>query len=324
MESQNPASGRDATRKPAKQPTPDAMAEEPTAPQTTRRGGARKQKPVDELLLAAKEAQQQVNTPQFVSEQPTVPQKMRQKSDTGSTTVVGSQRRNAIPPQPVEPEPLLLTGVQPPQFAQRPTVTPPPSFPQARPVRLTGLLERVSKLPPWLTGIVLFLLGVLLGGLIVVIYLSVSADRPLLNLPRNSTVKSSIVVRLNATYLGQVIQKQSDANNKLSNVQVQIKKDQPINVEADNETNVIGVGVKQHVTMVVQPYIDSCKLKIRIVRANTGGIPATAFAETLEQNVNRQLSGVQGQLPTGFTYCATAVNTEDDVLAVQYVATPIP
>lgn len=176
-----------------------------------------------------------------------------------------------------------------------------------------------QRIPRWLPWIAMFLLGLLIGGGGVLTYVSLATDNPLLSLPTRPTT-SSITVRLNATYIGQIIEKHSTGPNKLSNVQVQIKKGEPLTITGDTQVPVLGT---KHVKLVAQPYILACHVQMRVVHADLAGIPATAFITSTEDQVNQQLKIVQSQLPSGFTYCATSVTTETNELVVTYQATPV-
>lgn len=214
-----------------------------------------------------------------------------------------------------EPPAIILPAREPSTSLVKEEPAPlPPSF-------LPKLFKK--HVPRWMTWVAIFVLGCLVGSMGVLMYISSVTDRPLLSLPSPSS-KSAITVRLNSTYLGQVIEKRStqNATGQLSNVQVQIKKGKPLTISADDQINLLGVSVTKHLTAVIQPYTQACRVQMRVLHADLAGIPATTFTTSVEDDVNQQLLSVQGQLPGGFTYCATSVSTENDELIVTYSAKP--
>jgi hypothetical protein len=170
--------------------------------------------------------------------------------------------------------------------------------------------------PSWLLWVAFFLLGLLIGGGAVLTYVSAATDRPLLSFS-TSNAKSAITITLDATYIGQLVEKQSSGSSKLNNVHVQIKKGQPLVITGDAQVPVLGT---KPLMLTAQPYIQSCQVQIRVIHADIAGVPTQVFTSSVENEVNQQLKSVQAQLPSGFTYCATSVSTQTDEMVVSYSA----
>ena len=85
----------------------------------------------------------------------------------------------------------------------------------------------------------------------------------------------------------------------------------------------IAFGFSGHFTIVVQPLIASCGLKIHVLQANLAGIPVTGFVATFEDQVNQQLQSKPTTLPSGFVYCETSVRTDPQGLYLTISAKPV-
>jgi hypothetical protein len=105
-----------------------------------------------------------------------------------------------------------------------------------------------------------------------------------------------------------------------SNVQVTFERGDRMIINGDDQ---IAFGFTGHFTIVVQPLIASCRLKIHILQANLAGIPITGFVATFEDQVNQQLQSKPTTLPSGFVYCETGVRTDPQGLYLTVSAKPV-
>jgi hypothetical protein len=169
-----------------------------------------------------------------------------------------------------------------------------------------------------------FLLGILVGAVALALFFVFSqADKPAVAVPP-AQGNSTLQVRLSSSYITQLVNKEMQSPGSfgnVSNVQVQLTNNQMI-VTGDDQIGVLGLSMTKPFTLVVQPYIQSCKPRLHILHADVGGVPATGLASSFEDHINQQLHFNVADLPTGFTYCATNVRTESGALIVDFSATP--
>jgi len=105
-----------------------------------------------------------------------------------------------------------------------------------------------------------------------------------------------------------------------SHVQVTFERGDRMIINGDDQ---IALGFTGHFTIVVQPLIASCRLKIHVLQANLAGIPITGFVAMFEDQVNQQLQSKPATLPSGFVYCETSVRTDPQGLYLTVSAKPV-
>jgi hypothetical protein len=138
--------------------------------------------------------------------------------------------------------------------------------------------------------------------------------------------KGNIIVEADRAFLTQLVTKNLSSSGipgQIENVDVNLAQGNQMTVSGDDGFSVLGVGVTQHFTFVVQPYVSSCVLQMHIVHADFSNIPVTRFAQGFESQINQQLQKKPEGLPEGFQYCSTGVRTESAGMFVTYKATPI-
>jgi hypothetical protein len=170
-----------------------------------------------------------------------------------------------------------------------------------------------------------FLLGLVIGIGGLVLYANASqGDRAPVAVPPSSS-QSAIHIQLSSVYITQIVKRNISAAGlpgQVSNVQVVLTKDSPMVVTGDDQLDVLGFAVTRHFTLTLQPFVQSCRPHVRILHADMGGIPVTGFASSFESQIDQQLQLNTNDLPQGFTYCATSVQTETNALSVNISATP--
>jgi hypothetical protein len=173
---------------------------------------------------------------------------------------------------------------------------------------------------------VALLLGLVIGIGGLLLYASVSqSDRPLVTVPPSSS-QSAIHIQLSSTFITQLVKKNiasAGLPGKVSNVQVVLTKDRPMTVTGDDQIDVLGLAITRHFTVTLQPLIQSCRPHVHVLHADMGGIPVTGFASSFEAQIDQQLQLNANDLPQGFTYCSTSVQTETNALSVSISATPV-
>lgn len=165
-----------------------------------------------------------------------------------------------------------------------------------------------------IVGAIPFLLIFLLGG----------GDRTALP-SSSSSGKEAVVVQLSKTFLTQLIQKKADFTGvpgTVSNIQITKMQPNSITVTADDQMSVLGIGTTKQFTLMLQPVVSNCAMRLHVLHADLQGIPVTNIAASFEEQINQQLSQSNSALPAGFTYCAIQVRTEAQALIVSYSATP--
>lgn len=176
-----------------------------------------------------------------------------------------------------------------------------------------------------LLSFLLFLLGIMLGILATLFFiLFVAHDRTPIQ-TASSTQSSSLTIQISSTYLTQLVSgklKASGLPGDISNVQVMLTNNNSIQVSGEDRFNLIVTSVTRPFTLTLQPYTQSCQPKVRLIHADLGNIPVTNFAQTYEDQINQDIQLKSSDLPPGFTYCATSINTQSNALSIVYSATP--
>lgn len=185
---------------------------------------------------------------------------------------------------------------------------------------------RIRRGNPLLTFL-LFLFGILLGMLATLFFaLFVTHDNPRIA-TTVSTQTSSLTVQIGRTYLTQLVSsklKTSGIPGNISNVGVSLTNDDQIQISGDDSVTLPFIGsVTKPFSFTLQPYIQSCQPQVHLLSANFVGIPLTNFVpQSYEDQINQDIRLKSSDLPPGFTYCATGVHTQPEMLNVTYSATP--
>jgi hypothetical protein len=173
---------------------------------------------------------------------------------------------------------------------------------------------------------VIFLFGLVIGIGGLVLYAIISqSDRPLVAIPPVSS-QNAVHVQLSSTFITQLVKKNISAAGlpgKVSNVQVVLTKNGPMTITGDDQVDVLGLAIVKHFTVIVQPLVLACRPHVHVLHADMDGIPVTGFATSFESQIDQQIQINTKDLPQGFTYCATGVQTEANALSVNVSATPI-
>jgi len=172
---------------------------------------------------------------------------------------------------------------------------------------------------------VALLLGLVIGIGGLVLYTSVSqSDRLPVTVPPSSS-QNAIHIQLSSAFITQLVKKNISSAGlpgKISNVQVVLTKGSPMTVTGDDQIDVLGIAITRRFTLTLQPLVQSCRPHVHVLHADMGGIPVTGFASSFEAQIDQQLQFNTNDLPRGFTYCATSVQTETNALSVNMSATP--
>jgi hypothetical protein len=172
---------------------------------------------------------------------------------------------------------------------------------------------------------VAFLLGLIIGIGGLVIYLNASqSDRSLLTMPPSSN-QNAIHIQLSSAFVTQLVKRNISSAGlpgQISNVQVVLTRNAPMTITGDDQVNVLGIAITRRFTVTLQPLVQSCRPHVRVLHADMGGIPVTGFASSFEAQIGQQLQFNTNDLPQGFTYCVTGVQTETNTLSVNVSATP--
>jgi hypothetical protein len=169
---------------------------------------------------------------------------------------------------------------------------------------------------------VTFLLGAIFGVLSIVLYaLSISGTVQAL-VPVPPPQSSAIKVQVGPTYITQLVEKdlRSSGMGDVSNVVVNLSEGDQMTISGDDQ---IVFGLTRPFTIVIQPLIDACQLKVRVLRADLSGISITRFVSNFEGQINQQLESKSPNLPAGFIYCKTSVSTDRQGLYLTYSAKPV-
>ncbi len=189
---------------------------------------------------------------------------------------------------------------------------------QSQPVRI----RRGNSLLSFL----LFLLGVMLGILATLFFaLFVIRDRTPIQTPV-STQPSSLTVQISSNYLTQLVSeklKTSGMTGDITDVRVTLTTDNRIQISGNDRFNLLVVSVTRPFTLTLQPYIQSCQPRVRLLHADLANIPVTNFVTNYEDQINHEIQFTSSNnLPSGFTYCAVNVHTQPDALNIMYSARP--
>ncbi len=169
---------------------------------------------------------------------------------------------------------------------------------------------------------VTFLLGAIFGVMSILLYaLSISGTvQPLVPVPPPQS--NAIKVQVGPIYLTQLVERdlRSSGMGNVSNVIVNLSQGDQMTINGDDQ---VIFGLTRPFTIVIQPLIDSCQLKVRVLHADLSGISITGFVSNFENQINQQLESKSPNLPAGFIYCKTSVSTDRQGLYLTYSAKPV-
>lgn len=171
----------------------------------------------------------------------------------------------------------------------------------------------------------LFLPGLLCGiiGTLVLLF-AISADNPAVANPV-ATGTSDIVVQVGTAYITHTVSnalQSSGLPGSIQNVQVTLATGDAATITGADQITVLGVGTTRTFTIVIQPYIATCQVKVHVLHVDLGGIAVTGFASLFEGQINSQIQVNTSKLPAGFTYCTSSVRTDPQGVFVSYSAKP--
>jgi len=178
---------------------------------------------------------------------------------------------------------------------------------------------------------VAFVLGLGVGVVALLLYaLSLSTEGRVLVTPLPPP-GGDIIVQVGPAYITRLLDRDlrhSGLPGNVENVRVSLADSDRIHsaqmtITGDEQIGALGIGATRPFTVVVQPFISDCQLKVHVLHANFSGVTVTGFAATFEGQVDQQLEMKPGGLPAGFQYCTTNVRTKSQGLFLTYSATPI-
>ena len=189
--------------------------------------------------------------------------------------------------------------------------------------------QPASQLPrriqPWrhiiIPGIT-FLLGLVCGMIAILLFaLSISGNGQVLTTP-SPPGSSDIIVQVGPAYITHIVERDLRSSGLVNtqNVQVTLERGDQMTINGDER---VLLGFTGHFTIVVQPLVDSCQLKMHVLHADIVGIRVTKFVANFESRTNQRLQNDSSNLPSGFEYCKTSVRTDPQGLYITYSAKPV-
>jgi len=167
-----------------------------------------------------------------------------------------------------------------------------------------------------------FVSGLIFGVLLIIAYaLSISANGQVLPNP-SPPASSDLTAQAGRAYITHLVEKniRTSGMAEATNIQVTLARGDQMTIEGDDQ---VVLGVTRHFTLLVQPVILSCELKIHVVHADLGGVPITGFVTNFEGQINQQIQSQSTTLPAGFVYCKTSVRTDPQFMYVTLSAKPV-
>jgi hypothetical protein len=203
----------------------------------------------------------------------------------------------------------------------------PPTPPAPRSSRLNRLRALTSsRMRRVLLACIFFLFGLLCGivGIFVLLFIANTDNAVVANPLPPAT--NDIVVQVGATYITHLVSnalQSSGLPGTIQNVQVTFTSSDQATITGADQISVLGVGTTRHFTIIIQPYVSSCRVNVHVLHADLGGIAVTGFASAFEGQVDSQIQVNPSKLPGGFTYCTTSVRTDPQGVFVTYSAKPV-
>ena len=226
------------------------------------------------------------------------------------------------PPTPAPNEVSISKITTPPAEPSAPQPEPPaPAAPVPSPAKKRHPLRIALALLTFIIGIVVGIAAVLL------LILAMSGTNP--PITTSPPQPGNITIQADATLIGPIAEKSlQDAGipGKITNLQVQFDPGDQMTITGSYQYDVLSVSVTQNITIVLQPYVDSCNLQVHIIQANYGSIPVTGFASIFEKQINDKL---QQAIPStvlkgSYALCLSSVNTQTGSIILAFSATPLP
>lgn len=201
----------------------------------------------------------------------------------------------------------------------------PPTSSAPRSSRLSRLRALTSsRTRRVLLACIFFLFGLLCGIVgIFALLLWASSDNAVVANP-SPPATNDIVVQIGPAYITKLVSNALQASGfpgSIQNVQVTFTSSDQATITGEDQISVLGVGTTKRFTIVIQPYVASCQVKVNVLHADLGGITVTGFATAFEGQVDSQIQVNLSKLPKGFTYCTTSVRTDPQGVYVTYSAT---
>jgi len=144
---------------------------------------------------------------------------------------------------------------------------------------------------------------------------------------------SDVVVQLGPAYITRLLGRDLSSvslpgGGHIENVRVKLADSDrthlaEITVTGDNQVSLFGIKTTRQLTVIVQPFVNTCQLQVHVLHADVGGVAVTRlFTAAFEDQINQQLQIKLSSLPAGFIYCTTGVRTKPQGVFVTYSATP--
>jgi hypothetical protein len=193
---------------------------------------------------------------------------------------------------------------------------------QRRTVPLEPVPARQPRPAAAKRGIILaltFLLGVVFGAVFMVLYaLSLSGGAPVLAQPPPPE-SSAIRLQIAPAYITQLVTRDlhSIAVDSVSNVSVTLAAGDQLTVNGDDQ---LLFGLTRPFSIVIQPFVSACQMKVHVLHATLSGIAITGFVRNFEGQIDQQLAHQPTNFPSGFVYCQTGVSTQPQGLYLTYSA----
>ncbi len=201
-----------------------------------------------------------------------------------------------------------------------PAKKPPKSSRKLRFKRLRGWLR--SRSGRIVIPLVALVLGIIIGIGSLFLY-GLSGEGRVLPVPGPGRTDISVVA--DKAYITSIVSmnlRESGLPGTVENVQVDLASGDQLIINADDAFNIMGLAFTKHFTVIVQPYIGNCSLRVHVTHADLSSIPVTGFVSAFESSINQQLQQKPTSLPLGFQYCATSVSTQPAGLLLTYSAIP--
>lgn len=171
--------------------------------------------------------------------------------------------------------------------------------------------------------LVALVLGIIVGVASLFLY-GISGQGKVLPVPGPGRTDISVVAdKAFITSIVSMNLREAGLPGTVENVRVDLASGDQFTINADDAFSVLGISLTKHFTIIIQPYIGNCSLKVHVLYADLNSIPVTGFVSAFESSINAQLQLNPGTLPAGFQYCATSVSTEPAGMLLTYSAIPI-
>lgn len=180
---------------------------------------------------------------------------------------------------------------------------------------------RRMRLRHFVIPVVTFVLGIVVAVVAIVLYaLSISGNGQVL--PTPSPQSSDLNIQVGPAYITHIVDTNLHAAGLVNATNVRVTLNPADQMTVDGDYQLI-FGLSRHFTVVLQPLVASCQLKVHVLQADLGGIPITTFVAAFENQINQQIQSKPLNLPSGFTYCQTSVRTDPQGLYLTVSAKPI-